>query len=222
MRNTDHPRSRGVYPGRIDRPARRGGSSPLARGLPGQPVNWVNDRGIIPARAGFTRAARCARGRGGDHPRSRGVYSMVWNGVVSPIGSSPLARGLLADLRESCQRTVDHPRSRGVYATAPAVLALVTGSSPLARGLPLPVHGEKLLPGIIPARAGFTGAAPSSAPAPPDHPRSRGVYCTQWAAQGHRDGSSPLARGLHADGKVIGCDGRIIPARAGFTSTSST
>ena len=208
---------------------------------------------------------------------------MVWNGVVSPIGSSPLARGLLADLRESCQRTVDHPRSRGVYATAPAVLALVTGSSPLARGLPLPVHGEKLLPGIIPARAGFTGAAPSSAPAPPDHPRSRGVYrssrlrtviglgssplarglpgipayagsnsgiiparagftrgrgrlgahrrdhprsrgvyCTQWAAQGHRDGSSPLARGLHADGKVIGCDGRIIPARAGFTSTSST
>ena len=51
----DHPRSRGVYlRGSLLRD-RRGGSSPLARGLP--PLRRVDHgaSGIIPARAGFTR-----------------------------------------------------------------------------------------------------------------------------------------------------------------------
>ena len=50
----DHPRSRGVYTAHADESRRRGGSSPLARGLlpgtvPGRRRSW-----IIPARAGFT------------------------------------------------------------------------------------------------------------------------------------------------------------------------
>ena len=52
----DHPRSRGVYllP-HISIPP-RGGSSPLARGLLGVPEERAAVAGIIPARAGFTRA----------------------------------------------------------------------------------------------------------------------------------------------------------------------
>ena len=71
------------------------------------------------------------------------------------------------------------------------------GSSPLARGLPCVEHIEVPRPGIIPARAGFTGLT-----APPLAPR--------W-------GSSPLARGLLTLEKLSRFLGGIIPARAGFT-----
>ena len=72
--------------------------------------------------------------------------------------------------------------------------------------------------GIIPARAGFTGAGGAHPPAHRDHPRSRGVYSEARPASPSRAGSSPLARGLHDD--EVGVDGGhgIIPARAGFTS----
>ena len=51
---SDHPRSRGVYPGMASGPAIGLGSSPLARGLRGRwPGRGRRDR-IIPARAGFT------------------------------------------------------------------------------------------------------------------------------------------------------------------------
>ena len=52
----------------------------------------------------------------------------------------------------------------------------MTGSSPLARGLPPVVRAIEQAPGIIPARAGFTGddAIPENYDG--DHPRSRGVY----------------------------------------------
>ena len=72
--NQDHPRSRGVYCiGSLWIIVWRG-SSPLARGLRGGRLGLARNRGIIPARAGFTSSlfssCRCHR----DHPRSRGVY----------------------------------------------------------------------------------------------------------------------------------------------------
>ena len=111
----DHPRSRGVYPATRDARHSYPGSSPLARGLltDGDPV--VVLLRIIPARAGFTDVflpggrgevgssplARGLRGRDlypptgwKDHPRSRGVYSLLIYWTVKPLGSSPLARGL--------------------------------------------------------------------------------------------------------------------------------
>ena len=75
-RNSDHPRSRGVYRG-ISRPGyRRRGSSPLARGLPEAAINENGDIRIIPARAGFTFHDRRHGTRRADHPRSRGVYGL--------------------------------------------------------------------------------------------------------------------------------------------------
>ena len=52
---------------------------------------------------------------------------------------------------------------------------------------------------------------------PADHPRSRGVYDAGGADNDPLDGSSPLARGLHAAHSVGGGRRGIIPARAGFT-----
>ena len=52
----DHPRSRGVYDGRLSHRAGKRGSSPLARGLQTLVCPLVVWWGIIPARAGFTPA----------------------------------------------------------------------------------------------------------------------------------------------------------------------
>ncbi len=112
----------------------------------------------------------------------------------------------------------DHPRSRGVYSDSPRTPATLSGSSPLARGL-LRLSGDDAGDvGIIPARAGFTFWPCASTCPAADHPRSRGVYPSSTASGASRTGSSPLARGLRASrlrGLIVG---RIIPARAGFTT----
>ena len=73
----DHPRSRGVYVGAQSCAAADAGSSPLARGLPVETWDEGGESGIIPARAGFTRLHLSLRRAAGDHPRSRGVYSLA-------------------------------------------------------------------------------------------------------------------------------------------------
>ena len=172
-----------------------------------------------------------------DHPRSRGVYSGGAFRRLCWLGSSPLARGLRgARLALGCcggiiparagftpnrdtpgRITTDHPRSRGVYAFDSANCFDCDGSSPLARGLPRLFSGAGHLPRIIPARAGFTCTAIASPSSARDHPRSRGVYCGDHAADLGGCGSSPLARGLPWNVRLASRSWRIIPARAGFT-----
>ena len=96
----------------------------------------------------------------------------------------------------------------------------VRGSSPLARGLHLPELHYFWDEGIIPARAGFTGVDMRLAALRADHPRSRGVYKTHDAQHRKSPGSSPLARGLQGADHAAPVENRIIPARAGFTTTS--
>ena len=213
------------------------GSSPLARGLrdaEGRPQ--LRDR-IIPARAGFTELCLRNQARRGDHPRSRGVYRASRSSTVAKVGSSPLARGLLAratitvfvdgiiparagfTLRGPAhhQRRQDHPRSRGVYRHLRPAATRLPGSSPLARGLRRPHHLRLRHARIIPARAGFTAPSAARLHTSSDHPRSRGVYARPTRARTTRLGSSPLARGLRAAGGQGPQLRRIIPARAGFT-----
>ena len=90
----DHPRSRGVYDGRARGGVREEGSSPLARGLRQDESRAAFDRGIIPARAGFTTPRRAPGSSRWDHPRSRGVYTYIPATKPTGGGSSPLARGL--------------------------------------------------------------------------------------------------------------------------------
>ena len=154
------------------------------------------------------------------------------------MGSSPLARGLRPGCLAPARRAriiparagftspasrptltlPDHPRSRGVYQGLRGSVTSTPGSSPLARGLPPPTRNDRRPPGIIPARAGFTGATWGSRPRTRDHPRSRGVYVAGNNIFDGVVGSSPLARGLRIGSVYLVPKGRIIPARAGFTS----
>ena len=172
------------------------GSSPLARGLRRTRLSRTARSRIIPARAGFTRGPGRWRRRAQDHPRSRGVYKGLNVVAFMAPGSSPLARGLLAQ-REAPRlalriiparagftacpgrgrwRHRDNPRARGVYPSLKAEIAARAGSSPLARGLHAGLRVRARVGGIIPARAGFTDTASWAIPSRTDHPRSRGVY----------------------------------------------
>ena len=153
-------------------------------------------------------------------------------------GSSPLARGLLEimshrnkdggiiparagftlRIRRLGIDTQDHPRSRGVYRWPAGMIVPPSGSSPLARGLREDREGVLVESGIIPARAGFTSGAYTHDAYEADHPRSRGVYATNLPQSQVGIGSSPLARGLQKRLRRRIAAGRIIPARAGFTS----
>ena len=219
----------------------REGSSPLARGLLGADQSWTTPARIIPARAGFTSSPPTAREREEDHPRSRGVYTAHELTLALSPGSSPLARGLPPSLpnKPECVRIIparagftlppqvclphhtDHPRSRGVYWTPLPARPTSQGSSPLARGLRVVVDDEADVPGIIPARAGFTPLRPVEHGPAADHPRSRGVYAGYQAGATPGGGSSPLARGLRPpQGRRLHRQW-IIPARAGFTRRSA-
>ena len=152
-------------------------------------------------------------------------------------GSSPLARGLHRHLgithyggriiparagftprrRRVEVQVQDHPRSRGVYAAALPGKWIDGGSSPLARGLRGGGAAGEAGGGIIPARAGFTAGSAGGPRAPPDHPRSRGVYTKRRWPPKRALGSSPLARGLPTPPSGGPHFRGIIPARAGFT-----
>ena len=131
----------------------------------------------------------------------------------------PARAGFTANTNTSSWGRRDHPRSRGVYCDWPGCKERLDGSSPLARGLrglSLRIYRESR---IIPARAGFTWRNWATAPNRSDHPRSRGVYGPGVVSRPATGGSSPLARGLQRIDFPEECDDRIIPARAGFTST---
>ncbi|EGQ73021.1 hypothetical protein HMPREF9062_2123 [Actinomyces sp. oral taxon 448 str. F0400] len=195
----------------------RGGSSPLARGLPRSGSCRASWSRIIPARAGFTTGRTQSAPHPEDHPRSRGVYDHPQTRLLRRDGSSPLARGLLTANQISHVRVKDHPRSRGVYLVILVLSIISSGSSPLARGLQprrgAPTRGR----GIIPARAGFTLLIVLDAPCQRDHPRSRGVYTRAACREALSGGSSPLARGLLSEQRATQRVRGIIPARAGFT-----
>ena len=76
--NADHPRSRGVYWANTQRASNLMGSSPLARGLRRSGTSGRGARGIIPARAGFTRKpSRVEAGRVGSSPLARGLHLRI-------------------------------------------------------------------------------------------------------------------------------------------------
>ena len=156
-------------------------------------------------------------------------------------GSSPLARGLRAPptfgwegrriIPARAGFTVgcggcwswwaDHPRSRGVYHASSGCHHRPSGSSPLARGLHKSSDGKIFGIRIIPARAGFTSRPGSVLVSTTDHPRSRGVYDGLRCPVHVLRGSSPLARGLLRAVMSLKPAQGIIPARAGFTSSST-
>ena len=173
---------------------------------------------IIPARAGFTTIAAWGDDARADHPRSRGVYGAGTPTLIVAVGIIPARAGFTVaeDRREDLGG--DHPRSRGVYGPLQVTYPGYFGSSPLARGLRTGAPDPYRCSGIIPARAGFTPTSAAAIYFRRDHPRSRGVYSITNIDENLAVGSSPLARGLLVCGALYYAYGRIIPARAGFTS----
>ena len=173
--------------------------------------------GIIPARAGFTRAPSVLSTNFRDHPRACGVYARHRHPSRCARGSSPRVRGLRDPQphllppggiiparagftrisRPRCIIVQDHPRACGVYGRMT----------------------ERQLSGhwIIPARAGFTPPNKLYIESITDHPRACGVYATARRLITSGVGSSPRVRGLLLKNAFLGSEGRIIPARAGFT-----
>ena len=236
-----HPRSRGEHTLTNLSRSFSTGSSPLARGALTAESASTTPAGLIPARAGSTprvwtwgRAPRA-------HPRSRGEHSDQSTAVMSPRGSSPLARGAPVELvaHPQADRLIParagstpcgcgsrppkpaHPRSRGEHVDTYGHLARSDGSSPLARGA-RPAHAvPRGRPGLIPARAGSTTRSGSARSGTSAHPRSRGEHDVGAAVRQAVTGSSPLARGallLH-DPSVL--QHGLIPARAGSTARGS-
>ena len=175
------------------------------------------DRGIIPARAGFTWRSRAAQKMSsGSSPLARGLrrrgLGRRCRGWIIP------ARAGFTQTRRGWVRWLgDHPRSRGVYKKAEPPTLRTLGSSPLARGLRSRRRFRVQRWRIIPARAGFTPSPRSRGRRSADHPRSRGVYRAGVCGCQRCPGSSPLARGLRPPGLLASSRRRIIPARAGFT-----
>ena len=195
----DHPRSRGEYSGAGATALSRAGSSPLSRGIRLEVLRRNRAAGIIPALAGNTPPVGKSPTITTDHPRSRGEYAVTSPSPERVSGSSPLSRGIRADLLQRAlpERIIpalagntgtttcgvspgwDHPRSRGEYWEALWNNVLAFGSSPLSRGIleVRPSGGASVR--IIPALAGNTITDYGLSPNNRDHPRSRGEYMSE-------------------------------------------
>ena len=214
------------------------GSSPLARGPHRFPFAVIQLAGLIPARAGTTRADTGSVFPARAHPRSRGDHSYEKLFAPARQGSSPLARGPLHDVLSPpngvgliparagttllpfpCEAGGGaHPRSRGDHIRAKKVRPADSGSSPLARGPQRRMGKRKHGRGLIPARAGTTVPCQGTTETRRAHPRSRGDHLIMRIAGRWERGSSPLARGPR---RVIFsplADVGLIPARAGTTA----
>ena len=154
-------------------------------------------------------------------------------------GSSPLARGALdvRGLRERRSGLIParagstrctpqhvpgiraHPRSRGEHFSWELAPMRARGSSPLARGAPLSAEPADFKWRLIPARAGSTGWLWSITCRLRAHPRSRGEHWTWRSLRCASRGSSPLARGARPMRPARPPPTRLIPARAGSTTT---
>ena len=191
------------------------GSSPLARGAPGDAEACCDLVRLIPARAGSTPNAPLPGQSSAAHPRSHREHTKTDTTHPLRPGSSPLARGTLlhATAQPGARRliparagnteiaevlapqTAAHPRSRGEHVTRFSTRYPSFGSSPLARGPPIAALVVANRPGLIPARAGTTRHGDLRATFVRAHPRSRGDHLLRISTMEVFSGSSPLARG---------------------------
>ena len=95
-----HPRWRGEQPTRASMPSTKIGSSPLARGTDGHILARSGPFRFIPAGAGNRRVCPHAARQPAVHPRWRGEQKHGPPVYLSSVGSSPLARGTVANLVE--------------------------------------------------------------------------------------------------------------------------
>ena len=132
--------------------------------------------GLIPACAGSTNSHKHILSSKRAHPRLCGEHSPIFQGALTTVGSSPLARGtrlaicgLVAGLgliparagntwvfRRFRAWTWAHPRLCGEHMLRTDGTKDALGSSPPVRGALASTLGLSISSGLIPARAGST------------------------------------------------------------------
>ena len=197
------------------------GSSPRARGTPGQRDGAARGARFIPAGAGNTWRTPSAHPlSSGSSPRARGTPT---DAVEPCIGSRFIPAGA-GNTRRSTSHprgSTVHPRGRGEHVAQILGAGSRGGSSPRARGTPKAARLAARRGRFIPAGAGNT----SNEDIPPGgtsvHPRGRGEHRSSSGSALRRYGSSPRARGTRASGDRLPQIRRFIPAGAGNTSPAS-
>ena len=227
----------------IEHPNLHEGSSPRVRGTRVQNGLDHGRRGIIPACAGNTTAARPRTSQMWDHPRVCGEHQSFHVSPAYTEGSSPRVRGTLevhvgrptvTGIIPACagntsqasaryDATWDHPRVCGEHAGEILDKLRKWGSSPRVRGTRQKMVPSRVNGRIIPACAGNT---PRHRPAHSalnarDHPRVCGEHREGAEDAGHRQGSSPRVRGTPAGLPCTRPISGIIPACAGNTIRSA-
>ena len=172
-----------------------------------------------------------------DHPRLRGEYNFLLDGMTAITGSSPLVRGILCNvlfeishdrITPACAGSTDvidyafdwqkdHPRLRGEYKVWESLPLSVVGSPPLARGVRESGTTDRPPIRITPACAGSTQRHCNYRYFVQDHPRLRGEYIARFASCARDLGSPPLARGVQVAKVCCVVPRRITPACAGST-----
>jgi len=191
-----HPRVRGEHMIAGAPAARVCGSSPRARGTRREQCAACWRRRFIPACAGNTAAERLGRSDRPVHPRVRGEHSARSASPAARSGSSPRARGTLADAwpRLPMVRFIPacagntapppgviragavHPRVRGEHFCTASASRPFRGSSPRARGTPNPHVVGGGAGRFIPACAGNTTLPQFVRFSKTVHPRVRGEH----------------------------------------------
>ena len=232
-----HPRACGENFGWDEQEWAGQGSSPRVRGKRGVGVRGADAAGLIPARAGKTRCSPRAAAAAWAHPRACGENSWPCSWPGRSRGSSPRVRGKLR--RCACgtwaprliparagktpwrastrRRGWAHPRACGENSTRRPRPSGGGGSSPRVRGKLDVLRGQRPRPGLIPARAGKTGAARPATRTPRAHPRACGENEVAGAVIPVARGSSPRVRGKPGVAGLEPARAGLIPARAGKT-----
>ena len=176
---------------------------------------------ITPARAGKTAYREAHRARKEDHPRACGENQLLCSDLPLPGRITPARAGKTLRPAAEHWRRKDHPRACGENLQSRELFRRIGGSPPRVRGkhAAKPVHDS--VQGITPARAGKTGSLGSSCLPQKDHPRACGENASSGTWAGKSRGSPPRVRGKHLYSTLPPSTGRITPARAGKTRTST-
>ena len=193
------------------------GSSPLARGGPGQAHPHRVIEGLIPAGAGRTLKTTLRPVMSSAHPRWRGEDGVTAAVDQLSVRLIPAGAGRTVGCDSASGGGWAHPRWRGEDILAETAGIFGLGSSPLARGGHVADVQVGDLLGLIPAGAGRTVVRRRSCTRRTAHPRWRGEDPVLVGSAVVGVGSSPLARGGHGSRVCVpGCGG-LIPAGAGRT-----
>ena len=189
-----HPRACGENPFYLPVKNPKRGSSPRVRGKPVRAPSGADHRGLIPARAGKTRAPGAEGRAEAAHPRACGDNVLRTAVSSRRKGSSPRVRGKhvpglhdghvggLIPARAGKTRrnqqtkpmTRAHPRACGENHARGTRGVRRQGSSPRVRGKPHHCRVDHQESGLIPARAGKTRSRASSWTGRRAHPRACG------------------------------------------------